>query len=593
MDLMDIQPTVQNIADAIASVLKIEVEIANHDFIRVAGTGEQESGVLQQMEGDLVYQSAVRTGRPVIIENPGFESVCERCLFYQNCSETGEICSPITYKGEPIGVIGLLAFNEDQRLRLFDNTDDILRFLEKMANLLASKLHEHEMLEELTNNSLKMTKMMNLVEQGIIIMDEQGKLAEMNVKAKMLLGINDDSDKEGVCKLLKEIDYDTPDKRQTINLTIDEREQPLFVTLQKLITSPKSTEYLLIIQAVEEIQNLADQAAETKKKAFDHIIGISPQIKEVKDYAFKASQSHSSILILGESGTGKEEFAKAIHRASPRKDHPFITVNCGAIPDHLLESELFGYEKGAFTGANQTGKPGKFELANNGTIFLDEIGEMPAQLQVKLLRVVQQMEVERLGGTKTKHIDVRVIAATNRNLQSMVEKGLFREDLYFRLNVIPMMIPALRSRKEDILALSDYFIKQFNEEFNANVLGFGKEVKELMLHHSWKGNVRELKNFIEYLFNFIQDGWVTLEEAKPIISRKLEVKQQEQASELPSFSLEKIEKETIEKALIYVKKNDLPMDKASELLNIGRATLFRKIKKYQIDTSSHIDTPAG
>ncbi|WP_281242990.1 sigma-54 interaction domain-containing protein [Thalassobacillus cyri] len=297
--------------------------------------------------------------------------------------------------------------------------------------------------------------------------------------------------------------------------------------------------------------------------------------------------------MLGESGTGKEEFAKAIHRASPRKDHPFITVNCGAIPDHLLESELFGYEKGAFTGANQAGKPGKFELANKGTIFLDEIGEMPSQLQVKLLRVVQQMEVERLGGTKTKPVDVRVIAATNRNLQSMVESGLFREDLYFRLNVIPMMIPALRSRKEDILALSDHFIKKFNEEFNANVLGFGKDVKELMLHHSWKGNVRELKNFIEYLFNFIQDGWITLEEAKPIISRKLEVKQQEQSSELPSFSLEQIEKETIEKALIYVKKNDLPMDKASELLNIGRATLFRKIKKYQIDTSSHIDTPAG
>ncbi|MFG6120061.1 sigma-54-dependent Fis family transcriptional regulator [Thalassobacillus sp. B23F22_16] len=593
MNLMDIQPTVQNIADAIASVLKIEVEIANQDFIRVAGTGEQESGVLQQMEGDLVYQSAVRTGRPVIIENPGFESVCERCFFYQNCSETGEICSPITYKGEPIGVIGLLAFNEEQRTRLFENTKDILSFLEKMANLLVSKLHEHEMLEELTNNSLKMAKMMNLVEQGIIIIDEQGNLAEMNVKAKMLLGFNEEKDKDGVCKLLNEIDYGLHDKRQTIQLNINGQEQPLFATLQKLITSQKSTEYLLILQAVEEIQHLADQVVEEKKKAFEPIVGISPQLKEVKDYAFKASQSHSSILIMGESGTGKEEFAKAIHRASPRKEHPFITVNCGAIPDHLLESELFGYEKGAFTGANQSGKPGKFELANNGTIFLDEIGEMPAQLQVKLLRVLQQMEVERLGGTKTIPIDVRVIAATNRNLQSMVDNGLFREDLYFRLNVIPMMIPTLRSRKEDILALSDYFIKQFNEEFQANVLGFGKEVKELMLEHAWKGNVRELKNFIEYVFNFIQDGWITLDEAGPIISRKLEVKPQADKQELPFFSLEKVEKETIEKALIYVKKNDLPIDKASELLNIGRATLFRKIKKYQIDTSSHIDTSAG
>ncbi|MGI8316886.1 sigma-54-dependent Fis family transcriptional regulator [Halobacillus mangrovi] len=589
---MDIQPTVQNIADAIASVLKIEVEIANHNFIRVAGTGEQKSGVLHQMEGDLVYQSAVRTGSPVIIENPGFESVCKRCLFYQDCSETGEICSPITYKGDPIGVIGLLAFNEDQRIRLFENTDDILKFLEKMANLLASKLHEHEMLEQVTNNSLKMTKMMNLVEQGIIMVDEQGNLAEMNVKAKMLLGINEKTTSEfqkKVCKFLKKIDFTYQNKRQTVSLTINGQEQQLLVTLQNLVTSQRASEYLLIIQAVEEIQHLADKAVEEKKKSFESIIGISPQQKEVKEYAFKASQSHSSILIQGESGTGKEEFAKAIHRASPRNDQPFITVNCGAIPDHLLESELFGYEKGAFTGANQTGKPGKFELANKGTIFLDEIGEMPTQLQVKLLRVLQQMEVERLGSTKTKPVDIRVIAATNRNLQGMVEDGMFREDLYFRLNVIPMMIPALRSRKEDILALSDYFIEQFNEQFNANVLGFGKEVKELMLNHRWKGNVRELKNFIEYLFNFIQNGWITLEEAESIISRKLDIEKQGQ-SPSPSFSLEKMEKETIEKALIYVKKNELPIEQASELLNIGRATLFRKIKKYHIDTSSHFDT---
>ncbi|MEL3972059.1 sigma 54-interacting transcriptional regulator [Rossellomorea oryzaecorticis] len=593
MDLMDIQPSVQNIADAIAAVLKIEVEIANHQFVRVAGTGENKGGVLHQMEGNLVYQSALRTNSPVIIENPGFESVCERCLFYQNCSETGEICCPITYKGEPIGVIGLLAFNEEQRIRLFRNTEDILKFLKKMANLLASKLHENEMLQMLANNSLKMTKMMNLVKQGIILIDEQGNLAEMNVKAKTLLGINEDADSEHanvVYNLLKALDYNNQEKRQKISIILDGREQLLFVTLQKLITSHRSTEFLLIVEAVEEIQQLADIAIEEKKKAFEHIIGISPQLKEVKEYAFKASQSHSSILILGESGTGKEEFAKAIHKASPRKDQPLITVNCGAIPEHLLESELFGYEKGAFTGANQAGKPGKFELANKGTIFLDEIGEMPPQLQVKLLRVLQQGEVERLGGTKTKTVDVRVIAATNRNLQAMVENELFREDLYFRLNVIPMMIPALRSRKEDILALSDYFIKEFNKQFQTQVLGFGKEVKELMINHQWKGNIRELKNFIEYLFNFVQEGWITLEGSGAIISRKLDIKRQERSAYIPSFSLEKMEKETIEKALLYIKKNNLPIEKASELLSIGRATLYRKIKKYQIDTGSHFDT---
>ena len=261
-----------------------------------------------------------------------------------------------------------------------------------------------------------------------------------------------------------------------------------------------------------------------------------------------------------------------------------ITTNCGAIPENLLESELFGYEKGAFTGANQKGKLGKFELAHTGTIFLDEIGEMPPLLQVKLLRVLQEREIERLGGTASIPIDVRVIAATNQDLQEMVSKGIFREDLYFRLNVIPMVLPPLRSRKEDILALSEHFIGIFNQLFQANVLGFGKDVKELMIHYPWEGNVRELKNFIEYLFNFIDSGWITMEAAEALILRKLKIEHGEPAVAPPSFSLHEMEKEMIQKALDYVRRHDLNIEDASGLLGIGRATLFRKINKYQIDT---------
>lgn len=585
MDLLDIQPVVQRIADAIAAVLKIEVEIANHHFIRVAGTGEQKTSVLRKMEGDLVYQSAIRTGRPVIIENPGFESVCERCVFYKNCHETGEICTPITYGDKVIGVIGLLAFNNDQRERLFENTVDILTFLRKMADLLASKLHEHDMIQQLTSTSEKLSKIMNLVNQGIIVIDNQGHLHEINVKAKMLLGIEDKNLIEShIQSLLTKIVQAEKESSQTFNIMVNGREKSLFIIKQELSRAGRNTEYLLVTQAVDEIQHLAEQATEDKKKPFEQIIGISPQIKEVKEYAFKVSQSHSTVLIQGESGTGKEEFAKAIHLASPRKEYPLITVNCGAIPEHLLESELFGYEKGAFTGASQSGKPGKFELANNGTIFLDEIGEMPPLLQVKLLRVLQQREVERLGGTTPIPVNVRVIAATNRNLQTMVEKSTFREDLYFRINVIPIIIPTLRSRKEDILALSEHFISVYNELFHANVLGFGKDVKEIMLNYSWKGNVRELKNFIEFLFNFISSGWITMNDAGTIVSRKIDIKSKESLVDAPSFSLVETEKEMIERAINYVKENDLNVEKASQLLGIGRATLFRKIKKYQIDT---------
>ncbi|MBO0996684.1 sigma 54-interacting transcriptional regulator [Bacillus sp. SD075] len=585
MDLMDIQPVVQRIADAIAAVLKIEVEIANHHFIRVAGTGEQKTSILHKMEGDLVYQSAIRTGQPVIIENPGYEQVCERCRFYGNCSETGEICAPITYKDQALGVIGLLAFDQEQRRRLFENTEGILTFLKKMADLLSSKLHEHDMIRQLTRSSEKMDKIMNLFNQGIIVINERGWHQEINLKAKMLLGMDDGSSLPmQVEKLLRGIVQKSGEFSQTISLTIRKQKKTLFIIKQKLAGVEPYSEYLISIQDVNEIRNLAEKATEEQKKPFDQIIGVSPSILEVKEYAFKVSQSNSTVLIQGESGTGKEEFAKAIHKASMRKEEPFITVNCGAIPENLLESELFGYEKGAFTGANNKGKLGKFELANKGSIFLDEIGEMPQLLQVKLLRVLQEREIEHLGGTHPIPVDVRIIAATNKDLQEMVSMGDFREDLYFRLNVIPITIPPLRSRKEDILALSDHFITKFNELFQANVLGMEIGVKELMINYPWKGNVRELKNFIEYLFNFITNGWITMEEAEALIHRKLSINKQSIPRATSSFSLVEMEKEMIKKAINFVHYHNLNIEDASDLLGIGRATLFRKIKKYQIDT---------
>ncbi|TCO73833.1 sigma-54 interaction domain-containing protein [Marinisporobacter balticus] len=236
------------------------------------------------------------------------------------------------------------------------------------------------------------------------------------------------------------------------------------------------------------------------KYAFEDILGSSESIHKCRDIAKRMAKSNSSILISGESGTGKELFAHAIHKSSKRKDFQFVAVNCGAFPESLLESELFGYEEGAFTGARKGGKLGLFELAHKGTLFLDEMGEMPLNLQKRLLRVLQEREVMRVGGDRLIHIDIRIIAATNRDLKEMVKRGEFREDLYFRLNVLPLNIPPLRSRQEDILLFFDAMRKEFNSHFY-----FTPKAEATLLNYSWKGNVRELRNCIEYLANLELD----------------------------------------------------------------------------------------
>jgi transcriptional regulator with PAS, ATPase and Fis domain len=239
---------------------------------------------------------------------------------------------------------------------------------------------------------------------------------------------------------------------------------------------------------------------------FDDIIGTSHAITQVKQHALTASKYDSNILLTGETGTGKGLFARAIHNASPRRDYPFVAVNCTAIPESLLESELFGYEAGAFTGASKNGKPGKFELANHGTLFLDEIGDMPLFLQAKLLRATQNMEITRVGGLYPKRIDARIISATNQDLEEHIRTHRFRDDLYYRLCVVPISLPPLKQRLDDIPVLADYFITRYAHQFNKVVSGLTDDALDLLMEYDWPGNARELENVIEYAVNvFLQD----------------------------------------------------------------------------------------
>lgn len=350
----------------------------------------------------------------------------------------------------------------------------------------------------------------------------------------------------------------------------------------------------ILFRDISEVDILAEQLHELKKEleyykvelkrhtqqtkySLEDIIGESQVIKDLKEMVTKIAMTSSTVLLTGESGTGKELFAHAIHNASPRYHYPFIKVNCGAIPENLLESELFGYEEGSFTGAKKGGKPGKFELANGGTIFLDEIGDMPLNMQVKLLRVLQEKEVERIGGKRPIQVDVRIIAATNQNLQLLVKQGKFRSDLFYRLNVVNLEIPPLRERKEDIPLLVEHFLYKLGMSLGCGRKKISKPALEILMQHNWPGNVRELENVIERTLN-LMNGPEILPDHLPLYLTDNMVSKNRPTGPLRE-TLAKVEKELLENALKETKGDCIL---AARLLGISKSTFYEKIARYKI-----------
>lgn len=314
------------------------------------------------------------------------------------------------------------------------------------------------------------------------------------------------------------------------------------------------------------------------KYSWDNIIGNSDKMSQAKFIGKRAAETTSNVLITGESGTGKELFAHAIHNDSARNHHPFVKVNCAAIPSELLESELFGYEEGAFTGAKKGGKIGKFELANTGSIFLDEIGDMPLKMQAKLLRVLQEKEFERVGGNKVIRTDVRVIAATNKNLMHLVAEDKFREDLFYRLNVMTLEIPPLRERKEDIEDLVKVLLKKLSNQIGKYVSGISESTKNCILNHDWPGNVRELENVLERAIN-LTDSDTILPIHLPVYLKQSNKRIIDGPIRTLKDVIEDTEKDAIVKCLEYTNGNKL---KTAKLLNISRSSLYDKMERYGI-----------
>jgi len=377
--------------------------------------------------------------------------------------------------------------------------------------------------------------LLQVIDDGVIGIDSKGAIFLYNENAEEIIGykIEDVINRDGV-KLFPQIPFrDILENLQSVKeILIKINGIDLIVSVDPIIHSERLYGAVAIIRRFSDAERKQHRLrakvigkGHKAKYNFTDIIGESDTIKKSVEIAKRMARSDSSILITGESGTGKELFAQAIHNNSKRKNFQFVAINCGALPESLLESELFGYEEGAFTGARKGGKPGLFELAHNGTLFLDEIGEMPPSLQMRLLRVLQEREVMRLGGDSIINVDIRIIAATNKNLKDMMERGEFREDLYYRLNVLPLKIPPLRSRKKDILPLVEQFKREFRGSFKLSL-----SVEELLISYNWKGNVRELKNYIEYLVS-------------------LEI-QEVEIRDLP-FEIDEVVKEEVDKEIKY------------------------------------------
>jgi transcriptional regulator with PAS, ATPase and Fis domain len=590
VELKDVQEYVQQIAEAIAAVLKIDVEIADKNLIRVAGTGIYSHKVGRSMNRqDYIYREVIRHGHELVIDNPGKHELCQPCKQWGNCLEKCEIAYPINLDGQAVGAIGLLCFTEESARLVMENRNSYLTFLGKMAETVALKLKESEFLDSLVLSNRYLSSIMDCLKEGLLTVDLNGKISHYNQVAAsffpgsislpgatldLLLGHRLAREILTVAKNGKEI------LEREVSVGNKESRLQLVLRARPIVAAMGGGSIIITLDRITEISRIVNRfSMHEANYTINDILGESETIRQIRERAKIIASSNSTVLIRGESGTGKEMLARAIHNLSPRRGAPFVAINSTAIPEALLESELFGYEEGAFTGARKGGKLGKIELANTGTLFLDEIGDMPIFLQAKILRMLQERQIERVGGLQPIPVDVRVIVATHRNLEQMISQGEFRQDLYYRINVIPMLIEPLRDRKEDLDILCEHFIGVYNQQLNKNIRIFSPGFRRKLEEYDWPGNARELQNTIEYAMNLAPGDALDVEH---LPARIRDAGGNGQAGS--SYDLETIEREAILHCLQKFGTTLKGKEKAADALGIGIATLYRKLVRYGINT---------
>lgn len=583
--LRNVQAAVVSYAGIISKIAGVDVEVVDENLYRVAGTGMFAAGVDTSMAQEgYVYRKVLETGKRRVIYQPGEELVCQGCPNFLHCPEEIELAMPILAEGHPIGVIGLVGSSRDQKLHILENEALFLELIEQIADFISVKAMERE--RDLQREALLSTLNATLghIQQGILILGKDFQVTDCNraateqLETPSLVGE----------RILLEATGDNLAKYTEYSLTVLGRQYRLMGTYLSVPQPTREYQSVLIFYRSREIKERYFETAVLPAVDKTSIIGSSPATLKLKEEISQVVKSTSTVLITGESGTGKEMVATSIWRESDRRNKRFIALNCAAIPESIMESELFGYVKGAFTGADPNGRMGKFELANEGVIFLDEIGDMPLYLQSKLLRVLQERKIVRIGSNQLMDIDVRVIAATNKDLKKMVREKRFREDLYYRLDVIPLRVAPLRERLEDIEDLALFYSQRFAQKFGKKAPRLTEEVMDALKRYQWPGNVRELENAVEYMVNLMgEDGTLDVsmlpEDVRtgsrdPVVRTENVPGEQNGAGQI--LSLQELEKNAIRQALLQCGGHTAGKALAAKKLGIGLATLYRKIQQY-------------
>ena len=581
---MEIQETVERYAEIISKIAFVDVEVVDRRLFRVAGTGMFKAHVNEDMSSaGYTYSRVLETGERQIIYEPGKDPVCDQCPQKGVCGEEIEIAMPVRLGEEIIGVIGLVGNSKSRKRMILRNEKLYLDLIEQISDFIAGKAAEVEDSKDRMALLGAIDHAINHMDQGVLLMGNDGTVAIANDYARRRLKEEDPVGKKAVIVPTG----DTMNHRKEYRLSMGKRELSVLGEVYRVPGFTNQYSSVLLFEDTRDVQKrYYEMTATVRTVKVDNIVGSSPATMRMKEDIARIAGSTSTVLITGESGTGKEMVATAIWDLSGRKKNRFVAINCAAIPEALLESELFGYVKGAFTGADPNGRMGKFELADKGTIFLDEIGDMPLYLQAKLLRVLQERTIIRIGSNQVIPIDVRVIAATNKDLKEMIREKKFREDLYYRLNVIPLKIPPLRERKEDIEELTDYFAGRYAGLLGKTVRHITESVRRALAVCPWRGNVRELENVVEFMVNMMgedgvldertlpRDFWDDAEEEQ---IRRAELQPEDGELIVPLKELERLE---IEKALRICGSTTDGKKEAAARLGIGVATLYRKLEQY-------------
>lgn len=580
--LMQIQPTIQRFARMLASVLQLEVEIVDENLCRVAGTGAYGKFLGRQLSGNSrLLRHVLETKTEKVVTQSRFDPLCEGCDSKENCREKAFLGTPVILQDRCVGVISLIAVTHEQQEHISDNLREFSDYVRHISTIFVSKLLEDQGPGD--NISKIFATMIDNMDQGVLVVDDENRVQFVNQTALKTLGVvqNNIIGKPIRFRPLTFESNFTHGHMQHI-VSWDDKSELIIGQLHNIQGRQ------LFLMAFHQSHTSFSVANAPDESHIEQLVGECRVMRQLKRLISRIAPSPSSVMVVGESGTGKEVVARAIHKLSGRRNKPFIAINCSAIPEQLLESELFGYVKGAFTGASANGKTGLIQAANTGTLFLDEIGDMPLMLQAKLLRAIEAREILPIGASSPIQVDIRIISATNQNLAQFIAEGKFREDLFYRLNVIPITLPPLRERQEDIELLVHYFLHLHTRRLGSVYPGIAPDVVEILRKHRWPGNLRELSNLMEYLVNVVPSGEVIDSTLLPPNLLNNGTTEQSDVTEVSEAhlslddaggtALEEMEKQMIREAL---SRHNSKKQVADEL-GIGIATLYRKIKKYEL-----------